>query len=70
MKTCPACRKAIDERATICPYCRTTFTLQQMNAGRDQNRRRYVGVALALIFGIFVLIRWLNNGGVETLARM
>lgn len=50
MKTCPACRKQIDERATKCPHCHTVFDGMQMEIGRKEaGRRRMISFAVAIV---------------------
>jgi predicted amidophosphoribosyltransferase len=70
MKTCPACRSEIHTEARVCPACRTIFDASDMMAGRSQSNRRYLFRLLAVAAGIFVIVYWLNNGGIEALVEV
>lgn len=70
MKTCPACRKRIDDRASKCAFCHTVFDGMQMENGRREFlRERWREIFIAGVL-IAVLFWWLAQPGtVESIAR-
>lgn len=73
MKTCPACRKRIDVRATRCPHCIAAFDAMQMEEGRkEHSRHRLTSVVAGIIvatLAVYATADWLSGGGVEWLAN-
>jgi len=64
MKTCPACRSAINVDATRCPRCQTDFDGAAMEAGRAEvrGRTRRKLILLALLFaGLIAWLAWPGN---------
>lgn len=75
MKTCPACRKQIDVRATKCPYCHTSFGSAQMEAGRQERsktwKRKLLILVVSGLVAIYALLSWLYKpGSIEWLATL
>lgn len=56
MRTCPACRKRIDVKATKCPYCQTVFTGMQIEEGRRENSRYRWGTAVLLVAALIIIL--------------
>lgn len=56
MKTCPKCFKEIDERATVCPYCRSKQFIPPTKEQDLFNAIVVIGaVVAAVILFIFIL---------------
>lgn len=68
MKTCPACRSSIDAMASVCPKCRTRFSMMQMESGMKESRRHLIFKLVAILIVIAVVVNWLNSGGTDKLA--
>lgn len=51
---CPNCKKKIDGEATVCPYCQSPFTVEQIEARKselaDGNKAATIGCLAILLF--------------------
>lgn len=52
MKECPKCKKQINEKAKVCPYCGQTFGYQRIQKGKKAPRKKNNFFALFLTFAI------------------
>lgn len=68
MKTCQACRKRVNVRATKCPYCQTAYDHAEMEGGRKEYARNLMATAFLLITGVAGFIYWLSQP--ETMAGL
>lgn len=69
MRTCPACRKQIDVKATKCPYCQTVFDGMQMEDGRRERAKHQAGTIVFVIIAALLVIFWLSQPGtIESIA--
>jgi len=55
MKSCPACHKQIPTPASVCPYCQTAFSTEQMATATRLSRTRGM-VALAIVLGVGIAL--------------
>lgn len=65
---CPKCRKLIDLKAEICPYCQTAFTPEEIATRLKRNRKLAIALVLApiLLIGSCTTLIVLSDPGAPT----
>lgn len=66
-RACPACREPISIGASICPFCQTRFSEDEIR--QRTSASRWNGLIFVIV-AVFAVVAWLQLGGAERLGEM